>query len=276
MSLKGVARETLKILEAGQYKAPSGDLVEFADDQRDAVEGTLLYRPGDAAFLLAKGNNCRQVKTVIEVTDERTQVAAHRLVATEGCEDPLILNYASARNPGGGFINGAKAQEEDLARCSGLYPCQLTQPDYYEVNRNYSSLLYTDHLIYSPKIPWFRRRNRDLLDQIFLASVITAPAPNSGQVLRRDKNAWPKIEEALRRRAGMVLAIAREHGHRELILGAWGCGVFRNSPYIVADAFGTWLDDPAFRGCFRRVVFAVYDRSKNRGNLRAFQEHFGA
>ena len=57
----------------------------------------------------------------------------------------------------------------------------------------------------------------------------------------------------------MVLAIARENKHRNLLLGAWGCGVFKNDPNMVADAFGAWLESPTFQGCFDRVVFAVYD-----------------
>ena len=165
--------------------------------------------------------------------------------------------YASARNPGGGFINGAKAQEEDLARCSGLYPCLLQQPDYYEANRNCASLIYTERIIYSPQVPWFRTRSRNLLDYFFLASVITAPAPNAGQVLRRDPQASARIESALRRRTGYVLAVARDRGHRSLLLGGWGCGVFCNDPSMVADAFGQWLAAPEFQGCFDRVIFGT-------------------
>ncbi len=186
----------------------------------------------------------------------------------------MLLNYASARNPGGGFINGAKAQEEDLARCSGLYLCQLKQPEYYAANRSQDSLLYTDRLIYSPRVPWFRTYSRELLDDYFLASVITAPAPNAGQVLRRDAKAQPDIERVLRRRAGYVLAVARDNGHRSLLLGAWGCGVFCNDPSMVADAFGQWLESPRFHGCFDRVVFGVYDISKSKDTLRAFQRRF--
>lgn len=115
---------------------------------------------------------------LVEVTGETTQVAARRLVQDEGCADLSLLNYASARNPGGGFINGAKAQEEDVARCSGLYPCVVTQLDaYYAINRAQRSLLYTHHLIYSPGVPFFRTRSRDLLAKAFEAAVITAPPP---------------------------------------------------------------------------------------------------
>ena len=274
MSLKAIAKETLRILNEGKYISPSGKTIEFLAKQRAAVNGTILYSPEQGYNLLTKENLYDEVELVIEVTNETTQVAANRLVQNEGCLDLVLLNYASARSPGGGFINGAKAQEEDLARCSGLYPCLLAQPTYYEINRIQKSLLYTDYIIYAPNVPWFRTRNRELLEDIFLASVITAPAPNAGQALRRNVNALPDIEKALRRRAGIILAIARDNGHRTLLIGAWGCGVFRNNPNIVADIFGNWLTSSEFCGCFDRVIFAVYDTSHNKKTLQAFESRF--
>ncbi|MEW6733155.1 MAG: TIGR02452 family protein [Acidobacteriota bacterium] len=275
MSLKGVAQETLHILDEGRYISNSGNIVELLSEQRAAVAATILYTPEQAYGLVNKQGAADSIQLpIIEVTDETTQEAARRLVQTEKCKDLLLLNYASARNPGGGFINGAKAQEEDLCRCSGLYPCLLTQPLYYEANRAQSSLLYTDHIIYSPKVPWFRTKKLEFLESFFLASVITAPAPNAGEAVRINKNIWPKIEEVLRRRASLILAIAREHGHRTLLLGAWGCGVFRNQPSMVADTFGNWLASPHFQSYFDRVVFAVYDPSKQKSTLQAFQTRF--
>ena len=253
---------------------PSGKTIEFFSAQRAAVNGTVLYTPEQGFNLLQSQSPYSVRKPAIEVTPETTQIAARRLVQEDGCNDLVLLNYASARNPGGGFLNGAKAQEEDLARCSGLYPCLLAQPKYYEHNRAHSSPLYSDHIIYSPQVPWFRTTSRNLLEEIFPASVITAPAPNAGQALRRDADQWPEIETTLRRRAGIVLAIAREKGHRTLLLGAWGCGVFQNQPKMVADAFGDWLARPEFLGCFDRVVFAVYDPSRHKNTLQAFQARF--
>jgi uncharacterized protein (TIGR02452 family) len=275
MSLTGIAKETLQILEKGEFISKHGNIINFAIEQKLAEKNTKLYRPKEVENLLQNTPCDNKQSLSIEVTDETTQIAAHRLVKSEGCHDLVLLNYASARNPSGGFITGAKAQEEDLARCSGLYPCQLTQPEYYDANRSQDSLLYTDHIIYSPKVPWFRTHSRELLDDYFLASVITAPAPNAGQVLSRDSNALPDIEKALRQRAGYVLAVAQDNGHRSLLLGAWGCGVFRNDAIIVADAFGQWLESPRFHGCFDRVVFGIYDPSKTKDTLRAFNHRFG-
>lgn len=275
MSLTEIAKETLQILEKGEFITKHGNVINFAVEQQQAEKNTKLYRPEQVEDLLQNMPGEKEQNLGIEVTDETTQIAAHRLVKSEGCQDLVLLNYASARNPSGGFINGAKAQEEDLARCSGLYPCQLTQPKYYEANRSQESLLYTDHIIYSPKVPWFRIRSRELLDDYFLASVITAPAPNAGQVLRRDSNALPNIEKALRQRAGYILAVAQDNGHRSLLLGAWGCGVFANDAAMVADAFGQWLESPRFQGCFDRVVFGIYDSSKSKDTLNAFTNRLG-
>ncbi len=275
MSLKNTAQETLSILAQGKYTNSSGEIVEFLAAQEMAVKRTVLYTPQQSYELLEKQVSAKSThQPKIEVTNETTQVAAHRLVRLEGCTDLVLLSFASARNPGGGFINGAKAQEEDLARCSGIYPCLLTQPTYYDVNRASDSLLYSDYIIYSPKVPWFRVRNRELLDDVFLASVITAPAPNAGQALRRNPECLSEIYLTLRHRAGLILAIARDNGHRSLLLGAWGCGVFGNNPITVADVFAQWLVDPRFLGCFDRVTFAIYTSKSISENLIAFQQQF--
>jgi uncharacterized protein (TIGR02452 family) len=147
----------------------------------------------------------------------------------------------------------------------------MSQPRYYDTNRACASLIYTDHIIYSPDVPFFRDDRLDLLDAPFLLSMITAPAPNAGEELRRDAQAGPRIHAALERRAALVLATAGAHGHRCLVLGAWGCGVFRNEPREVAGVFARCLEHPRFRGAFDRVVFAIYDRSRDQATLRAFE-----
>jgi uncharacterized protein (TIGR02452 family) len=275
MSLRGVAEQTLGIIERGGYDASDGAFIELAADIEAAVAGTSLYTPRQLeALLFGREAVGEGAHPRIEVTGELTQEAARRLLLDEGCEDVVLLNFASAKNAGGGFINGAKAQEEDLARASALYPCLLEARGYYEANRRCDHLVYTDHMIWSPEVPFFRVHARELLDQPFLASVITAPAPNAGALNRP----WPEelagitYEDALRKRAGKVLALAEERGHRTLLLGAWGCGVFRNDPELVADAFGVWLEGPRFAGSFDRVVFAVWDRKGI--NTDAFARRF--
>jgi uncharacterized protein (TIGR02452 family) len=273
MSLKGVAKETVAIIEQGGYLTASGRRIDLRETIENAVQGTRLYRPAELDTLLGQSITSGQAASPsIEVTAETTAAAARRLVEA-GIAKVTALNFASARNPGGGFLGGAKAQEEDLARCSALYNCLLTKPEYYEANRACSSMLYTDHIIYSPSVPFFRDEDLDLLESPYLCSIITAPAPNAGQMLLRDTTASPEIERCLRLRAEKVLAVAEAQKQRTLVLGAWGCGVFRNLPEQVAAVFHEWLAE-RFQGSFDRIVFAIHDRSRDGAVLTAFRRRF--
>lgn len=272
MSLTRIAQDTLSIIAAGGYLAPAGGRRELRSAIDHAVERTRLYRPDELAALVARpptGAGHPQV----EVTEETTGAAARRLAADGRV---AALNFASAKNPGGGFLGGARAQEEDLARCSALYPCQLTARAYYDQNRACDSMLYTDHVIYSPAVPFFRDDRLDLLDAPYRCAILTAPAPNAGEALRRDPGAGPAISDALARRAAMVLAVAADQGERRLVLGAWGCGVFRNDPVEVAAVFAGLLAGPRFAGAFDVVGFAIYDRRPGQPTLAAFRRGLGA
>jgi uncharacterized protein (TIGR02452 family) len=271
MSLAGIAKSNQEIIARGVYRSPSGRAVAIGDAVALARRETRLYRPDELTALLERGAvPGGGAPSTVEVCREKSGAAARSLRQRSGAPVAL-LNFASARNPGGGYLRGARAQEEDLARCSALYDTLLTQPGYYEANRACLSLIYTDHIIFSPKVPFFRDEDYELLEEPVPLSVITAPAPNAGEVLRRDAAAGPAIEAALRRRAGMVLSVAADQGRRQLVLGAWGCGVFRNDPALVADAFASWLCSPRFGGLFDRVVFAIWSRGGAGSTLETFR-----
>jgi uncharacterized protein (TIGR02452 family) len=276
MSLTDLAKHTLDVIAQGSYQSPSGATVVLRERIDAAVRGSVLYRPADLDALWARLPAGSGAPPRVEVTAETTTAAARRLTQDERLFGVCALNFASAKNPGGGFLGGAKAQEEDLARCSALYPCLLAQREYYDANRAHDSMLYTDHLIYSPDVPFFRDDRLELLESPYLLSILTAPAPNAGEALRRDSSAGPAIRAVLSARAGKVLAVAAARGHRCLVLGAWGCGVFRNDPEQVAEIFATWLADPRFSGAFDRVIFAIYDRRPDQPALRPFASRFGS
>ncbi len=273
MSLRGTAQETLRIVRDGAYLAPSGRTVSIGAAVDAARLGTVLVRPRD---LLQRPDATQEPgqQAVVEVTEETTLEAARRLAANPTAHI-AALNFASAKSPGGGFLSGARAQEEDLARASALYECLVMQRPYYDIHRASSSMLYTDHVIYSPAVPFFRDHRLELLEEPFHVSIMTCAAPNAGEALRRDPSLQASIAEALEQRARVVLEVAATRGHRTVVLGAWGCGVFRNDPSLVADVFARWLGHRSFAGAFDRVVFAVFDRSPRRENLAAFRARFG-
>ena len=140
-------------------------------------------------------------ETVFEVANKTTLQGSARLVVSEEDSRLGVLNFASARNPGGGFLAGAQAQEESLARSSGLYQSLLKCQSYYHYHRVHRSGLYSDRMIYSPHCPVFRRDDGVLLEQPYCVDFITAPAPNAGSVLQNQPSLAAEIESVLRERA---------------------------------------------------------------------------
>ncbi|WP_426340145.1 TIGR02452 family protein [Pseudoduganella sp. S-14] len=255
-----IARETLSIVASGGYENSLGKHVDIARVLEQAKAGTVHYQAG-ALRQLVNGQGGRQCfATKFEVRNEATLAAARRLIGL-GHADPLCLNFASAKNPGGGFLGGAEAQEENLAKSSGLYPCIVQKPEMYQANRAHKSCIYLDDMIYSPKVPVFRDDDYGLLDEPYLASMVTAPAVNRGAVARNEPERLGELEAAMLARIEMLLALAVHHGHTALVLGAWGCGVFGNQPSDMARWFAMHLlRSPKYRNAFEHVVFAVLDR----------------
>lgn len=258
MNRKAIAEQTVEILNARAY--PGVDLTELVDA---AVAGTRLHLPDDPLPATGPVNTSPR----IEVTFESTLAAARRVGP-----DSAGLVFASARNPGGGFLGGAEAQEESIARSSALYACQLTQPSFYEAHRASRDLRYSHRVIHSPDVPVFRNDKGTLLDSPYTTTMLTCAAPNLGAVRNRDPDVADTVPEVLRARASRVLEVAAFHGHRTLVLGAWGCGVFRNDPAVVADAFAHALKSLPH---FDFVVFAVRDRLPGTPVYHTFASTFG-
>lgn len=274
-----IARETMRILDRGCYESPTGQVVHIKSALEAAISGSIHYRPADfdEAFALRDrilAERGIQPPIEFEVVNETTLSAARRLAEVDDNANVLALNFASSKNPGGGFLKGSQAQEESLARASGLYPCIAQMQAMYETNRRLRSCLYTDNMIYSPKVPVFRDDWNQLLEAPYLVSFVTAPAVNAGVVRRRGTENVARIEDVMRGRMEKVLSLAVVHHHETLVLGAWGCGVFQNKPRDVAQWFGDHLTGKdLFSSAFRKVVFAILDRSGG-AVLRPFQNTF--
>ncbi|MGW3248654.1 TIGR02452 family protein [Streptomyces sp. NPDC001070] len=269
--LRAVARETEAIVAAGRYRTARGVDVEITDAVARAVKGTRMYGPGPVDPGPGRGGG----STVVEVTGEDSLHAARRLVRETPDAAVAVLNFASARNPGGGYLNGAQAQEEALCRASALYTTLLAAREFYDWHRADRSPFYSDRVIHSPAVPVFRNEHGVLLDEPFTAGFLTSAAPNAGVILGQDPDAAGRVPAALLVRAGRVLEVAAAHGYPSLVLGAWGCGVFRNDPVRVAAAFRAHLGPGGrFAGRFGRVVFAVLDRRADSPTRAAFAAAF--
>ncbi|PNV64015.1 TIGR02452 family protein [Clostridium sp. chh4-2] len=274
MDRKATAKETLRIMEQGYYEY-QGEKISIMEDHRASVKKSILITPEEGENLLKKyksGERKRKGVLYMTVENNSTVDAVIELVE-EGKNSIGVLNFASAKNPGGGFLNGAMAQEESLAASSGLYKTLTVHEEYYRANRNFGSVMYTDHGIYSPNVVFFRDGGFNLLKEPVKASVLTLPAVNMGQVLQKGED-QQEAKRIMKRRMAIALAVFAEQGDRNLVLGAYGCGVFRNDPKEVALWWKELLEG-GFDGYFERILFAVLDRSKTQSCIRSFEELFG-
>ena len=215
-----VGKETVEIAERGWYETPAGNRVDITAAMANCLQRTTLIRPEELDELLRQTPPSPAGRTTtFEVANETTLSAAHHLIRETGYTRTLCLNFASAKNPGGGFLGGSQAQEESLARSSGLYSSLQTQWTYYQANRGCDTALYTDHMILSPDVPVFRDDAGQLLEEPYGLSILTAPAVNAGAIRDNEPHRVSLIAATMAVRISKVLAIAARHDYEHLILG---------------------------------------------------------
>lgn len=222
-----------------------------------------------------------------------TRVSLLEISTIEGCRylassssttrrKVALLNFASAKKPGGGFLSGAQAQEESIARSSTLYPTLMTatgQKFYTLHNRDPKEGIYSHAIIYSPGVLLIRDDGGSWLDPPVEVDVLTSPAVNAGVVKRsakrKDSQAErdQEIESVMRERMARILHLFEVKGAQDLVLGSFGTGVFQNDVGMVARIWAELLLESGsrFEKSFENVVFAVLGRE----TFAEFQEVFG-
>ena len=256
-----LGRTAVEATVRGYYNSPKGEEVDWSDDVKAAIQAKVSIPPNVS---LAVVEPHQFPETLIQVTNETTLGASRRLF--ENGLDPLALNFANGVHPGGGFLVGARAQEEVLCRSSALYQTLINDP-MYEAHSQRPLPDSTDWTILSPDVPVFRRDDGMELDHPWLLSFITCAAPYAPVI------GQPESRDLLQQRILRLLAVARAYGYTTLVLGAWGCGAFGNDPYRTAEDFRMALENE-FSGAFSEIVFAIADWSPERRFLRPFCQVF--
>ena len=220
----------------------------------------------------------------VTVSKARTFEAAVKLHGLFPEKKIAVLNFASATNPGGGVVNGSSAQEESLCRCSTLYPT-LSQKrmwdGYYLKNRETGSAVHTDDIIYSPDIvicksdEAFPKRIDE--SEFVSVDVITCAAPNLREKTANQFNTEnggrvflspTELMDIHVKRGRHICHVAAANDVDIIILGAFGCGAFRNDPNVVADAYAAVLKE--YAKYFDRVEFAIYCGEPGRPDNRNY------
>ena len=256
-----LGRLAVAAAEAGYYVDKAGQEVDWQREVEEACDNKISISP-DAE--LPRHDQRHYDFTTVQVTNETTLGASRRL--TECGRQPLALNFANGVVPGGGFLQGATAQEEALCRSSALYATLVNDP-MYEVHRSRDEPDSKDWVIYSPNVPIFREDDGSVLEKPWLLSFITCAAPYAPEI------GQPRSGDLLQQRIHRILSVCRAYGASSLVLGAWGCGAFKNDPKRTARDFRRSLETD-FAGVFAEIVFAVTDWSPERRFLTPFHEAF--
>lgn len=255
-------------------------LVEIFEDTMDMIQENTslkkmmatsmaeakLYREEDPIVFAEEtpelGLNAEQgIQTAVTVTGNRTFEAARKLLHKYPGKRVAVLNFASATNPGGGVLDGAYAQEECLCRCSTLYPVLCKDEfiqNYYRYHRRRSNHLYTDACIYIPDVALIKSdqeepRRLPKKDWKWV-DVITCAAPNLW--FAPDSLSGEEQLNIHLKRGEKIFQVAMAQQVDVLVLGAFGCGAFRNDPKVVAEAYRQLVEKYGKR--FTAIEFAVY------------------
>lgn len=270
-----VFRETLRICRDGGYAASMGKRIVLPP-MADVLSTTVFHET------IVNANHSPNVAkaSVNILNDDCIDVAAD--LVRQGF-NPVMLNMASRRCPGGGVLNGARAQEETLFRRSNLC-VSLYQFDEYRANllgilpnkKRYPMSCETAG-IYSGRVTFFRKGNRDdyaFMDKPFECAVISAAAISHPE-LTSDGRLVDWAAQATAEKIRNILRIGLAHGHDAIVLGAWGCGAFRNPPGHIAELFKAVISEIEFARKYHLISFAIIeDHNSHNANYGAFSEVF--
>ncbi len=272
---KALIKETLEICQKGSYEK-DGKTVALGLTPEEMTE-IRVFLPEDVQSLPAGSSGKGTCAFSCENKDALS-------LAKEKCEDPsygdgngknkiLLLNLASAVRPGGGVRDGMGGQEEDLCRDSTLLMSLESDAAkaYYEYNNALDTNLGSDGVLISPDVVVFRDEKGELLEEPFTISVITCAAPNVR--FGFEGKTEDEYKEMLQNRIDGMLRCAVSLGYENIILGAFGCGAFRNDAALVSDDFYQALTGSAGSG-LAHADFAVLCTPGKERNYNEFCRNF--
>jgi len=276
-----IAEETLRDIGNGYYYTEDGTKYGFVETQQYGQANTIFVSPDDKDIKRWR-NPTRPIRypfdppvpSTVSIVLSSTLKAIHYL----NCPNVGVLNFANAIQPGGGFVSGAEAQEEHLARSSNLHTMLTSNEgtEFYVHHLNTETDGFNTHaMIYAPVVIFIRDDSGRLVPPS-KASVITCAAVNRAEVrkhFQEGPEVEAEVESTMRERMGRILRLFEECGDRHLILGSFGTGVFQNSVSMIAKIWADLLvgDNARFNKSFEQVIFAIKDPV----TFEEFKKEFG-
>jgi uncharacterized protein (TIGR02452 family) len=267
-----IAKQTIRITKEGKYTLNGRDIslpsIDYTEVNVISPEDGKRLLETDVNELATSDMSTKNLSMCrFTITTEDSFQAGRRYA------NPLVMNFANAHNPGGGFMMGANAQEEALCRCSTLYASIKSEKAsrMYIYNNTHLGRVESDYMLISHNVVVFRNERYELLEEPVVMGVVTIPAPNryGAALLASEK----MVEETMIRRIRIMCRAAIEAGYKVMVLGAWGCGAFGNKPENVSDYFKRVLVDEGLGRYFDEICFAIYGKEDGR-NITEFRKTF--
>ena len=230
----------------------------YGDDISQCIKETRIY----------SGVSKREYKDISDKNIKMSLVKIDSVSALFNCAETgkiAVLNFASYKHPGGGFIKGSRAQEEALCQESFLYNVlKEFECNYYIENRNsLNGGLYRNRALYSPNVRFIRNGETKICDVISCAAPNFSVARNS---VSRDTN-----NQALAERVRFILETIKTEEVDVFIAGAFGCGVFQQDPRVLAQCF---LNESKKVFCNKPIhlIFAIPEIPGKINNIAPFED----
>ncbi|EAU87621.1 hypothetical protein CC1G_09718 [Coprinopsis cinerea okayama7 len=299
--LKRVAEKASRTVSSRAYTF-QGTVNDLGDALRDSKENTQFFSPDSELKDWGRGRpstdgTTAQVSVLNITTIDAARLLHNSFRFTTPPDRPYpsyprigVLNFASATKPGGGFRNGIDAQEESIARVSTLYHSLDTREGkrFYRTHTDKSRRdpdfhFYTHSMIYSPHVIVFLNDDASYVSPVRI-EVVSCAAVNAKELIPSiPKGQNPKvqlaslkvqIDKTMLERMARILYLFEKRGIRNIVLGTFGTGVFRNEVGLVARHWASLLigENARFSKSFDRVIFAITGNA----NFGEFHEAFEA
>ena len=220
---KEVAKNTVDIVQKGSYKKSTKEIPLYTDKNFHSF----LIKENE--FSQLPKNDIRHETKSELIFNKKGVIKTILDYAGEANGKIAVLNFASAKNAGGGYKNGSMSQEEAIAYCSNLEQV-LSQNknvynEFYMYHRKNQLDFYSSRMIYTENLSVFKNEQFELLDTPVYVDVITSCAVNVRNLKQQHK--MKQVKEApqiMEDRIEKVIQLAISQKVDTIILGAFGAG----------------------------------------------------
>ena len=234
---------------------------ELGVEIRNSAKASTVFN-GQADAIAALNSSVRTTPCEVILMDADSVTAAFAAGRGRTC----ILNFASYKHPGGGFLHGMMAQEEALCHVSNLFNIlRMFDNVYYGANRaELNRGLYKHRALYTPSVIFDSVGGRTAA-----FDVLTCAAPNWSAAGRYGRVTREENDAVMHERIAFMLSSMANGNPDTIVLGAWGCGVFKQDPIKVATSMRYWLEK---LNVGTRIILAIPGATSK--NYKAFESVF--